>query len=205
MSDQPPPNDPNQPPRGPDPFPPQGDGPYGNQPGGPYAGQPADPEQPRPWEQGGAWENQSGGPSYPRQHLLPQEIKPGRNRTPLFIAIGVVLVLVIVGSIGYLALRDNGEDNRDAYCSALRDLTDNGDITSAINDADKATADDIKAVMDLAPDSVAGDWKTIDKGITSIQSGSPDMGQALELFNALKGIASDAQKNCNLDLDIPFS
>ena len=51
--------------------------------------------------------------------------------------------LILGGGIAYLALRDTGEDNREAYCAALRDLTDNGDLTSAINDADQQTVDDV--------------------------------------------------------------
>lgn len=199
MSDQRP-NDPNEPPQ---PQEPAG-GPGPGQFGAPY-GQYGDQGQPRPWEQGGEWESQPGGQPYPRQHLLPQEIKPGRNRKPMFITIGVVLALVIAGGIAYLALRDNGESNREAYCAALRDLTHNGDLTSAIDSADQSTVDKIQTVMDLAPDSVADSWRTLDRGIKNAQSGSPDMEQALSLFSALKTIAGDAQDNCNLDLNIPFS
>jgi hypothetical protein len=184
--------------------PPQGHGPFGGQYGGQY-GAPGQPQQPRPWEQGGEWENQPGGQPYPRQHLLPQEIKPGRNRTPMFLAIGVVLVLVIAGGIAYLVLRDNGEGTREAYCAALRDLTKNGDLSSALEQADQSTVDDVRAVMDLAPDAVAGPWKKLDEAVKQLQSGTPDFQQAMALYGALREIASDARQHCDLQLDIPFS
>ena len=104
----------------------------------------------RPWEQpSGAWpgwqdSGQTPPPQYPRQNLLPQEVKPGRNRKPLFIAIAVVIALVIAGGIAFLVLRDDGEDTREAYCAALRDLTGDGDVMSALSDADAGTADKLQ-------------------------------------------------------------
>ena len=185
-------------------HPPQGDGPFGGQYGAQH-GTPGRPQQPRPWEQGGEWENQPGGQPYPRQHLLPQEIKPGRNRTPMFVAIGVVLALVIAGGIAFLVLRDNGEGTREAYCAALRDLTKNGDLSSAVEQADQSTVDEVRAVMDLAPDAVAGAWKSLDEGVKQLQSGTPDLQQAMALYSALRKIASDARQHCDLQLDVPFS
>jgi hypothetical protein len=135
---------------------------------------------------------------------LPQEVKPGRNRKPLFIAIAVVIALVIAGGIAYLVLRDDGEDTRAAYCAALRDLTDNGDLMGALGNADASTADKLKTAMDLAPDAVAGDWKKLNEAIQSGQSGSPDMSHALALFESLRSIANDAQTKCDLDLGIPM-
>ncbi len=163
------------------------------------------PPGPRPWEAGGTPTSPLGsGPQYPRQNLLPQEVKPGRNRAPIFIGIGVVLALVVAGAIAYLVLRDDGEGTRAAYCSALRELTNNGDVISAVEGADPRSVDDFKAVVDLAPNAVADDWAKIDKGIRDAQSGSPDMSQALAIFGALRVIAKDAKDNCDLDLGIPM-
>jgi hypothetical protein len=195
-------------PDGPDPYgqPPYGQGPYGQGSAGP--GQAGDPS--RPWEQPTGtwpgWQDTGTGdaPQYPRQNLLPQEVKPGRNRKPLFIAIAVVIALVIAGGVAYLVLRDDGEDTRAAYCAALRDLTNNGDLTGAFNGADATTADKLKTAMDLAPNAVADDWKKLDDAISSSQSGSPDMSQALTLYASLRAIANDAQTKCHLDLGIPM-
>jgi hypothetical protein len=171
---------------------------------GPGGGQGSQGAQPRPWEQGGAWDNDQGtGPQYPRQHLLPQEIKPGRNRRPVFIAIGAALALVIAGGIAYLVFRDDGEGTRAAYCAALKDLTNNGDLASVARQPSATLLDDLKTVEDLAPKTVADDWKSLDQGIRQAQSGTPDISQALTLYNALRAISLDAKNNCNLDLGIP--
>ena len=125
----------------------------------------------RPWEQpSGAWpgwqdSGQTPPPQYPRQNLLPQEVKPGRNRKPLFITIAVVIALVIAGGIAFLVLRDDGEDTREAYCAALRDLKGDGDLMGGLSGADAATADKLKTAMDLAPNAVADDWKKLNDAI----------------------------------------
>ena len=58
--------------------------------------------------------------------------------------------------------------------------------------------------MDLAPNAVADDWKKLNDAISSSQSGSPDMSEALSLFSSLRAIADDAQSKCDLDLGIPM-
>ena len=143
--------------------------PYAGTAGGP-GGPPGD--QPRPWEQGGAWESdQAGGPQYPRQHLLPQEIKPGRNRKPIFIAIGAALALVVAGGIAYLAFRDDGEGTRAAYCAALKDLTHNGDLASAANQPGRDRADRSQDRDRPRPQRGRRRLATLDQGIQAAKSG----------------------------------
>lgn len=141
---------------------------------------------------------------YPRQQLLPQEVKPGRNRKPLFIGIAAALVLVIGAAVAYVVLRDDGEDTRAAYCAALRELTQNGDLESAVSGADASTLKDVQTVRDLAPNAVADDWDTLSDVATQAQSGTPDYSQFLNAFNALRVISKDAENNCDLSLDIPM-
>ncbi|MEP6666536.1 MAG: hypothetical protein ABJA81_08830, partial [Nocardioidaceae bacterium] len=105
--------------------------------------------------------DQRGPANYPRQELLPQEIKPGRNRKPLFIGIGVSLLLIGGGVVAYYAFRDDGEDTRAAYCAALRDVTNNGDLAAAASGANASTLSDLQAVVDLAPNAVSDDWQTL--------------------------------------------
>ncbi len=154
-------------------------------------------ENPRPWEQ-------EPEPSYPRQQLLPQEVKPGRSRRPLAIGLAVALVLVAGGGIAYYLMRDDGEDTRPAYCSALRDLTHGGDLMAAVEGADSKTLTQLDTVERLAPGAVSGDWSTLMSIARDAQGGSPDMAQALTAFNALKVIATDAKQNCELDLGLPL-
>ena len=112
---------------------------------------------------------------------------------------------MVAGGAAYLVLRDDGEDTREAYCAALRDLSNNGDLMSAVDGADAGTADKLKAAIDLAPDAVADDWKKLEKAVEDSQSGSsPDMSQALSLFASLRAIAQDSKDNCDLDLGIPM-
>jgi hypothetical protein len=152
---------------------------------------------PPPWEQ-------DRPRDYPRQQLLPQTVRPRRGRTPLFVGIGLAIVLVVGGAVTYLALRDDGEDTRQAYCAALRDLTHDGDLIAAADGADTTTLDDLKAVQHLAPTTVSGDWSTLLSVAEKAQDGSPDWSQALTVFGALKEISSDAQSNCDLDLQLPM-
>ncbi|HEY7045300.1 MAG TPA: hypothetical protein VH419_16640 [Nocardioidaceae bacterium] len=163
-------------------------------------------DQPPPWEQSGQPPWQQGGPGgpprqYPRQHLLPQEVKPHRNRAPLFVGLGVVLVLIVAGVVTYLVLRDSGEDTRQAYCTELRRLTHDGDLAGALQSADASAEQEIKKVAGLAPDAVADDWDALVPFVEkAAQSGTPDWGGALMAFNALKVIAQDAKDNCGIDM-----
>jgi len=154
-------------------------------------------ENPRPWEQ-------EPEPSYPRQQLLPHEVKPGRSRRPLAIGRVLALVLVVGGGVAYFLTRDDGEATRQAYCRALRDLTRGGDLMAAVEGADSTTLDQLNTVERLAPGAVSDDWSTLMSIADAAKGGSPDMAQALTAFNALKVIATDAKQNCGLDLGLPL-
>ncbi len=176
MSDMwPPPNDPAQPDR---------------------AGQP-------PYSQGP--DAPQGRPVYPQQELLPQEVKPGRSRLPLVIGLVVVFALIAGGVVTWLLLRNTGEDTRAQYCSALRTLTNNGDVTSAIGSADASTAEVLQQVLDTAPTAVKPDWQTL-RDLGNTASTSPDnvdISSALKAYSAYQSIARDARDNCNLTINLP--
>ncbi len=143
------------------------------------------------------------GSPYPHQNLLPHEVRRGVNRKPLYLVIAAVLALVLVGGVLFVALRDDGEDTRAEYCAELRDLTDNGDLGSALSGADETTLDRIRTLQDTAPSGVADDWKKIvDTVDTAIESQNPNPSELLTAFGALQAIARDAKQNC--DLDIPL-
>lgn len=154
-------------------------------------GQPGPPGQPGP------------GSAYPHQHLLPQQVQRGVNRKPLYLVVAAVLALLLIGGILFVVLRDDGEDNRAEYCAELRDLTDNGDLGSALSGADQTTLDRIRKLQDTAPSAVADDWtKIVDTMDATIQSQSPNPSELLTALGALRAIASDAKQNCGLDIPL---
>jgi hypothetical protein len=163
-------------------------------------------DHPPPWErpangfESDPW--QPGSPAYPRQRLLPQEIRRRRSRKPVYLGIGLVLVLLLGGAAAYATLRSDGEATRQAYCAALGDLK--GDLVRAVDGTDASTLASLKAVVDLAPSAVAGAWATLQGVIAKARSGSPDFTQAMAAFGALRTISRDAQQNCGLDLQIPM-
>lgn len=170
-------------------------GPYGAPP--PYQGSYGDPPSFAPGV------GPPPGPrGYPQQQLLPQEVQKGTNRTPIYIGVAVVLALILAGGAAIFLLRDKGEDNRAEYCAELRDLTDDGDLSSALSGADQTTFGRLLKIKDIAPKAVADDWTVVTNLLeAAMDSGTPDIGKALEAYNALKVIANDAETNCDLTLD----
>jgi hypothetical protein len=142
---------------------------------------------------------------YPHQELTEQHVQPGRSRLPWLVA-GVVVLCGVVALALWLVLDDDGESSREAYCAALRDVTNDGDLTAAIEDADEETGTRLREVADLAPDAVAGDWDVLadlaEDPAALAESNS--LRSALEAWNALRTIARDAEDNCDLSLDLPL-
>lgn len=172
---------------------PPANGPYGWSGQGPQGpqGPPGQPGSPGP------------GSPYPHQHLLPQEVHRGVNRKPLYLVIAAVLAVLLVGAVLFAVLRDKGEDNRAQYCAELRDLTDNGDLGSALSGADASTLRRIRNLQQTAPSAVADDWKQIvDTMDSTIESQSPNPSELLTAFGALRAIATDAKQNCGLDIPL---
>lgn len=144
----------------------------------------------------------SGG--YPRQDLLPQAVQHGTNRTPVYIGVAAVLALIVIAGSAFFLLRDKGEDNRAEYCAELKDLTQDGDLASAVYGADQSTIDRLLNIKNIAPSSVADDWaKVTDVLQGAMDNKAPDFGKAVQAYNALKVIANDSKSNCGLTLDIP--
>lgn len=144
------------------------------------------------------------GGGYPRQQLLPQDVRRGVNRSRIYLVVAVVLALVVAGGVAFFLLRDKGEDTRAEYCAELRDLTDNGDLSSALSGADQSTLDRFLKIADIAPAAVADDWTRVTSVLQgALDSKTPGLGEALDAFNALRVIAKDAENNCDLTLDIP--
>ncbi len=143
--------------------------------------------------------------AYPQQTLLPQEVRSGRSRKPLLIGALAVVLLIIGGVVAWQLLKDDGEDTRAAYCSALKDLTNNGDIMTALSTADASSLGRIQRVVQLAPDAVRDDWDTLQSLVSSSQTGQGniDVSLALKAFGAFRAISDDAQSKCSITMDVP--
>ncbi len=188
-------------------------------PGEPGAGQGPPPNQGPPPYQGPPYGQPSHGDHdgppnfapgtgftpgvYPQQQLLPHEVQHGTNRTPIYIGVAIVLALIVAGGAAFFLLRGENDDNRAEYCAELRDVTDDGDLSSALSGADPSMFDRLLAIGDIAPDAVADDWSAITKFIDDASGATPDLASAIEAFNALQVIANDAEANCDLTLEIP--
>ncbi|MBA2715457.1 MAG: hypothetical protein H0U51_00035 [Propionibacteriales bacterium] len=191
-------------------WPPPPDQPPGGQPGQPQ--RPAQPQQPPPQQPPHGWRpsqpQQPGSgwqPVYPQQTLSQQEVKPGRNRKPVYIGVLVAAVLIIGGVVAWQLLKDDGEDTRAAYCSALRDLTNDGDLMLAISTADASSLSQIESVHQLAPNAVRDDWDTLQTLVSSAQNepDNIDVSAALKALTALRAISSDAESECGITMDVP--
>ncbi len=173
--------------------PPYGQPPYGQSESQPPYGQPT--RNPSTYGQGAQ-------PEYPQQQLLPQEVQPGRSRKPLVLVVAVVLTLVVVGAVAWLVLRDDGEQTRAEYCNTLRQLTNDGNLMSAIAAPSADSLSNLNKVIDLAPDAVADDWKRLQDFQSSATSGDLDMSSAVQLLSTFQAIVNDAEDGCGLTIDL---
>jgi hypothetical protein len=165
-----------------------------------FAGWQPPPGPPPSYQQQGS-HTQPG--SYPQQTLLPQHVEQSRSRRPLVIGLVVALVVAAGGIIAWQLLRDNGESTRAAYCTALRKLTANGDITTALAGADAGTFDQLNRVQSLAPDVVKGDWASLQSLARSTRTGRVDYASAISALTSLRAISDDAKSKCAITLDVP--
>lgn len=170
--------------------------------GQPPVGQPMSGDYQQP-PQYSAAPRSSQPTAYPQQDLLPQHVQAGRNRKPLYLALAVVLVLIAGGSTAYLLLRDDGEDTRAEYCSALREFTDDGDLLSAVAGADASALSEFERIEGLAPQTVGADWQALRDLTETIQRGEIDVVTGMSAVSHLRSIAADADQECGLTIDIP--
>ena len=142
----------------------------------------------------------SGQPEYPRQELLPQQVKTRRSRLPL-LAGAVAVVLLVVGGLVAWRLLAAGPDAQ--YCTALRKLTHNGDLTGAFSGPGRSVRAQLQHVVHVAPSAVAPSWHTLQQLASHPGRGKLDPGKALQALGAVKTIANDARSNCGLNLQLP--
>ena len=79
------------------------------------------------------------------EHPRDYEAESRRHRI-LWIGGAVVAVLAII--VYFVATRDDGEENRAAYCSALSDMVGSDSLEQALKGANKA---EVERITELAP------------------------------------------------------
>jgi hypothetical protein len=147
----------------------------------------------------------SDQPQYPRQDLLPQQVQPGRSRLPLVIAAAALVVALVGALVVWWVVHDDGEQNRAAYCSALRDLTRNGNgsLLQTAGSAGAGVPAALGRLRDLAPSAVENQWDDLVSVVQSMPDGQPDVGQIARALTDLQAIIADADSGCGLKLQFP--
>jgi len=142
-------------------------------------------------------------PEYPRQELLPQDVRPTSRRRWWLVAVGLVVVVAVVVGVVLLLTRDD-EAGRSAYCDQLADVTADGDLASALEQADATTLEAVQQLAADAPDAVADDWARILDVVDALNAGEePTISDAVGVFGAYQTIAQDAGEHCDLELETP--
>jgi hypothetical protein len=145
-------------------------------------------------------------PPYPRQELLPQQVQPSRSRLPLLLVAAAVVVALVAGLIAWWALKDDGEQNRAAYCSALRSLMAGQGLDvlgQAAQGGGTAVPQVIDHIRDLAPGSVRSQWDDLIGVLQSVQTSQPGVAEGLRAFGDIQAITADANSGCGLHIQIP--
>lgn len=143
-------------------------------------------------------------PPYPQQQLLPQEVKPGRSRLPMVVAAAATALLLVGGLLAWWLLRDDGEQNRAAYCAALRTATHGGELPSELQGSLQEAATTLGRVRDLAPAAVRSQWEDLLAIVAHPPSGRVDIATGLRVVNDLRVIVADANGKCGLDIQTPI-
>lgn len=146
---------------------------------------------------------QPGSTRYSQQQLLPQQVRPGRSRKPLVIGLVVVLALIIGAVVAWAVLRNNGDTNRAAYCSQLKQVTNNGDLLGAASSGTTPTLDQFNKLRQLAPSAVKSQWDDLFAVVRQGPTVAPNPGMALRLLNDFQVISNDANANCGIKITVP--
>lgn len=174
---------------------------------------PGGPPGPQPWErpadQPSTGETGAGSPAaaYDTQALSEVHAVPRRRRGTAFRAtVVLVVVLVVAGAVAaWLLTRPGGEETRAEYCRSLQRLTHDGDLMAAAQALTLADVGEVQHVVDVAPDAVADDWQALQALVReSGLAGDVTADDALDAVGHLQVIRSDAQDECDLELELPM-
>ncbi len=142
---------------------------------------------------------------YPQQELLPQQVQPGRSRLPLILGAVAVVAALVVALVVWRVVHDDGEDNRAAYCNALKKVTTDGlsGLTQDLGNGAGTVPKAVTQLVALAPDSVRTQWDDLVKLASSGAQGSADVSTFARVITDVQAIIADANSECGLDLRFP--
>lgn len=146
---------------------------------------------------------QTPEPAYPKQELTEQVVASRGHRTAL-IALAVALAVVVAaGIVAWQLVSRGGQDTRAAYCTALRQAQQSGDVLGLRN-ASAAPLRELNRLRRLAPDSVRPAWDEIYTTLANASPGSPpDLASLVPLLNDVVVIVKDARSNCGMKIPLP--
>ena len=129
------------------------------------------------------------------EHPRDYEAESRRHRI-LWIGGAVVAVLAII--VYFVATRDDGEENRAAYCSALSDMVGSDSLEQALKGANKA---EVERITELAPRDVEPAWDSLSRAaLDDDPTATESQVDAAKLPAVLDKITEDAAENCDLTL-----
>lgn len=131
-------------------------------------------------------------------------MKPGRSRLPLVIGALALTLVVVGGLLAWWLLRDDGEQNRAAYCAAVEKLTSNGDLIGGSSDGLANAPAAISHLRDLAPTAVRSEWDDLVALVPRLTAGNFDAVTGLRVVTDLRAIVADANAKCGMDIQAPF-
>lgn len=142
-------------------------------------------------------------PAYPKQELTEQVVDRRRHRTAL-IALAVALAVVIAaGIVAWQLVSRGGQDTRAAYCTALRQAQQSGDVLG-LRSASATPLRELNRLRRLAPASVRPSWDEIYKTLANTSPGNPpDLASLVPLLNDVVVIVKDARSNCGMKIPLP--
>ena len=98
----------------------------------------------------------------------------------------------------FVATRDDGEENRAAYCSALSDMVGSDSLEQALKGASKA---EVERITELAPGDVEPAWDSLSAAaLDDDPTATESQVDAAKLPAVLDKVTEDAAENCDLTL-----
>lgn len=150
----------------------------------------------------------TGRPDYPRQELLPQQVRQRRSRTPWLVAAVVLVVAVVGGVVAWQLTSGGGSGDRAAYCQQVRQLSSGGRGGSLGNLDGAGSADRLLARLEsiraVAPSPVRPAWADLLQVISRTAGGRPSGVDVLGAMNDLQTIVADANRNCGTHIHLNF-